>query len=77
MCQRDEESRRRETDTRRDRDGREMEGHLRYRELGPPNSSRFQGHGDGGTPGMVLVPGTAEFTPPTSQVLLWNVPLTP
>ena len=54
-----------------------MEGHLRYRELGPPNSSRFQGNGDGGTPGMVPVPGTAEFTPPTSQVLLCNVPLTP
>lgn len=28
----------------RDRDGREMEGHLRYRELGPPNSSEFQGN---------------------------------
>lgn len=28
----------------RDRDGREMEGHLRYRDLGPPNSSEFQGN---------------------------------
>ena len=60
VCQRDEESRRREEDTGRDRDGREMEGHLRYRELGPPNSSGFQGNGDGGTPGMAPIPGTAQ-----------------
>lgn len=67
MCQRDEESRRREEDTGRDRDGREMEGHLRYRELGPPNSSGFQGNGDGGTPGMAPIPGTAQSSnrPPT------------
>lgn len=40
----------------RDRDGREMGGHLRYRELGPPNSSGFQGNGDGRAPGVIPRP---------------------
>lgn len=52
----------------RDRDGREMEGHLRYRELGPPNSSGFQGNGDGRAPGMIPSPwnGSAHSFPPPS-----------
>lgn len=52
----------------RDRDGREMEGHLRYRELGPPNSSGFQGNGDGRAPGMIPSPwnGSAHSSPPPS-----------
>lgn len=55
-----------------------MEGHSRYRELGPPNSSGFQGNGDGGVPGMIPSPWNgSELTLPTSLVLLFNVPLTP
>lgn len=61
----------------RDRDGREMEGHLRYRELGPPNSSGFQGNGDGRAPGMIPSPWNgSELTLPTSQ-FHFNVLLTP
>ena len=75
--ERDKERRRRKTPGR-DRDGREMEGHSRYRELGPPNSSGFQGNGDGGVPGMIPSPWNgSELTLPTSLVLLFNVPLTP
>lgn len=60
----------------RDRDGREMEGHLRYRELGPPNSSGFQGNGDGRAPGMIPSPwnGLAHSSPPPSAT---DVPVTP
>lgn len=61
----------------RDRDGREMEGHLRYRELGPPNSSGFQGYGDGGVSSMIPNPCSgSELTPPTSP-FHFKVPLTP
>lgn len=61
----------------RDRDGREMVGHLRYRELGPPNSSGFQGNGDGGAPGMIPSPWNgSELTLPTSP-FHFSVPLTP
>lgn len=54
-CERDKE-RRRKTDTRERQRWEEMEGHLRYRELGPPNSSGFQGNGNGGAPGMIPTP---------------------
>lgn len=55
----------------------EMEGHLRYRELGPPNSSGFQGNGDGGALGRIPSPWNGSELIPTPFHFHFHVPVTP